>query len=157
VDKAPVAGIVADLFIRFAVCERGKTPAFATGPFDALDAVVPARLRDGYQLELRLRKEHPLLEPINPWPATRAQLHDAIFDAWDRAARRDERGKLKPLLEHVEGQDTTFVFLARLIAPATQPAPGARVARTIGAKVIVNNTIRPFVYSAGALEQLIGP
>ena len=28
-------GVVADIFVRFITCERGKTPAFASGPFDA--------------------------------------------------------------------------------------------------------------------------
>src|SRR6185295_9042832 len=49
---APATGVVADLFLRFRGCQRGKTPAFAVGPFDATDAVVPSRLRDEYELKL---------------------------------------------------------------------------------------------------------
>jgi hypothetical protein len=44
---APFNGVIADVFLNFVVCERGKTPAFASGPFDALDAIAPSRLRDG--------------------------------------------------------------------------------------------------------------
>ena len=57
--------VIADVFIRFVTCDRGKTPAFAAGPFDALDAVQPSRLRDGYELTLRVRQEdNPLLPRI---------------------------------------------------------------------------------------------
>src|SRR5262249_56717521 len=64
---APFNGVVADVFIRFFLCERGKTPAFATGPFDALDAVQPSRLREFYKLELVLRNEADPPLPANPW------------------------------------------------------------------------------------------
>ena len=39
VDVTLDSAVIADLFLRFVPCERGKTPAFAAGPFDALDAV----------------------------------------------------------------------------------------------------------------------
>src|SRR5262245_25949839 len=35
----PARGVVADVYLRFAACPRGLTPAFAGGPFDALNAV----------------------------------------------------------------------------------------------------------------------
>src|SRR5262245_20848451 len=47
---APANGVIVDLFVRYMSCERGKTPALAAGPFDALDAVQPSRLRDAYEL-----------------------------------------------------------------------------------------------------------
>ncbi len=53
----PYNGVVADVFVRFVTCERGKTPAFASGPFDALDAVQPSRLRDAHHLGLVIRKD----------------------------------------------------------------------------------------------------
>jgi hypothetical protein len=53
----PANVVVVDVFIRFYSCERGKTPAFATGPFDALDAVQPSRMREFYKLEL-VAREH---------------------------------------------------------------------------------------------------
>jgi len=49
--------LVADVFVRLIVCEHAKTPAFTTGPFDALDAATPARLRDGYEVALVIRPE----------------------------------------------------------------------------------------------------
>jgi hypothetical protein len=163
-----VEGVVADLFIRHVVCERGKTPAFAAGPFDALDAVEPSRLRDGYELKLFLRQEHreddpaaSLPIPQKPWPADAASLHAAIFEAWHKATDRTEtpgaRGasELKPLIEHGAGQDTSFVFLARVVLPAERVEATPRIRRT-PQDVRVENHIRPFVYTAGALARLAG-
>jgi hypothetical protein len=150
-----VEGIVADLFVRFEVCERGKTPAFASGPFDALDAVAPSRLRDGYHLELRLRKQRPLPVPARPTLDDLAALQRAIFEAWDIASARDEHGNLEPLPEHAAGQDNSYVFLARVVIPAAAPAAGERVTPTDGAIVRVANNLRPFIYTAGALARLL--
>jgi hypothetical protein len=49
---ATAGAVVARVFLQFEPCNRGLTPAFATGPFDALNAVQAARLRDGYRLSL---------------------------------------------------------------------------------------------------------
>ena len=156
-----IDGVVADLFIRFVVCERGKTPAFASGPFDALDAVQPSRLRDGYELKLLLRKERPLRLPEQVWPAQGALLPNAIFDAWHRTTDRTEiqgqknASELKPLHEHAAGQDTSFVFLARVVLPAEAVEGNPRPRRTPG-DVRIDNHIRPFVYTAGALARVMG-
>jgi hypothetical protein len=156
-----IDGVVADLFIRFVVCERGKTPAFASGPFDALDAVQPSRLRDGYELKLLLRKERPLRLPERLWPADGALLPRAIFDAWHRTTDRTEiqgqtnASELKPLDEHAAGQDTSFVFLARVVLPA-EPVEGNQRPRRTADEVRIDNHIRPFVYTAGALARVMG-
>ena len=86
VDGSPVPGVVADLFVRFLACERGKTPAFAAGPFDALDAVVPSRLRDGYEPRLFVRQERPLPLPAPDvlWPTARAGLPSLVVVAEDQ-------------------------------------------------------------------------
>lgn len=155
----PVEGVVADLFIRFVVCERGKTPAFASGPFDALDAVEPSRLRDGYELKLLLRKEGTLRMPERVWPTDSKLLHAAIFNAWHKTTDRTEiqgqkdASDLMPLNEHGEGQDTSFVFLARVVLPAQMAAGNPRPQRKPD-DVRIDNHIRPFVYTAGALARL---
>lgn len=147
----PYTGVVVDVFIRFAVCERGKTPAFATGPFDALDAVAPSRLRDWYELELVIRPEpepplpqpwHPELTGIPDPEARRAALQDAILDNWNEGTADTEHGDLPPLPEHRVDQDPASVFLARLVIPATAGAPPVRT----DAPVTVDNHSRPFVY-----------
>jgi hypothetical protein len=161
VSNDPVEGVVADLFIRMVVCERGKTPAFASGPFDALDAVEPSRLRDGYELRLFLRSERPLRQPDQAWPTDNALVHQAIFDSWDRTTDRTDipgqRGasELNPLDEHLAGQDTSFVFLARVVIPA-ELVDGEARPRRIEGDVRIDNHIRPFAYTAGALARLMG-
>src|ERR1051326_1451999 len=44
--------VVAGVFLTFHACDRGYTPAFASGPFDSLDASQPSRVRDAYELSL---------------------------------------------------------------------------------------------------------
>jgi hypothetical protein len=156
------SGVLVDLFVRFIPCERGKTPAFASGPFDALDAVAPSRLRDAYKLELVIRTEQPGPPPIpqNRWPdlgaiadpaARRAALHTAILAAWtDGTDSRDADDNLNPAIEHVAGQDPTSLFLARLTLPATTGSPPSR---TAGANVGVDNESRQFVYATDALSR----
>lgn len=166
VAKRTLSGVVADVFIRFVACGRGKTPAFASGPFDAIDAVQPSRLRDAYKLQLVLRKKseaqdekNPLPLPENIWPADRERYPAAVFDAWKRITSRDERNNLEPLREHLAGQDTSYVFLARVVLPtnsltgldADKP-PVRRRTEPVG----VINEIRPFVYSTAALCRLAG-
>ncbi len=94
--KVDVA-VVVDVFLSADACPVGKTPAFATGPYDALDAVTPARLADAFQLQLVPRDEgppNPIPAPQNFWPAPGA-AHDtllqAVLESWEDApATADE-------------------------------------------------------------------
>jgi len=166
VPEHTVSGVVADVFIRFVACGREKTPAFASGPFDAIDAVQPSRLRDGYKLQLFLRKKTEAEEevdslpvPENFWPADPADLPAAIFSVWKRMTSRDERNNLEPLNEHFAGQDTSYVFLARVVLPTedlTELDDDGRPERRRQEKVEIINEIRPFVYSTAALARLAG-
>lgn len=52
--------LVADVFVRFVVCERSRAPAFVQGPFDALDAATPTRLQDSYEVSLVIRTDAAL-------------------------------------------------------------------------------------------------
>lgn len=164
-------GVVADLFIRFVACERGKTPAFASGPFDATNAAVASRIRDGYELKLFIRPESdvppatgedrvPLQQrlPVNPWPDLaaipdagdrRAALREAILNGWSEEIALTRRA------EHLPDQDPTFVFLARIIIPATASAANQRPAWD-GAQVTVRNEDRLFVYTPNALARALG-
>jgi hypothetical protein len=99
-EQLPPLGVVADLFLRFRVYERGWTPAMASGLYDATDAVSPSRLRDGFELRLVPRQEEAgkLLPgvPVGPWPlpergsrwpeqsapGARKSLKEAILHAW---------------------------------------------------------------------------
>lgn len=164
---SPYNGVVVDIFIRFLICERGKTPAFALGPFDALDATVPSRLRDGTALDLVIRKEDSPPLPENGWPdltvfpnagERRTAALNALLEGWQEGTEwRDEAGRLYPLAEHVPGQDPTSLFLARGVILATAgPAEAPRPSRPEGASTLqdnasmtIDNHSRPFIYTPG--------
>ena len=124
-DGAPPArALVADVFVRFLACERGYTPSFAAGPFDALDAVATARLRDACELRLVPR---PDLDPgrdglPSPGPGLagvadpaerRARLQDAVLAAYPPSGRAGSTDELDPLAEHPPGSTA---------APSSSPA-----------------------------------
>lgn len=156
---APFDGVVVDVFLAFVACERGKTPAFASGPYEALDPVVPSRIRDGYAVTLVIRKEADPPVPVNRWPdvagiadpIVRADtMCQTVFGAWREGTQWQELdGQLAPLVEHAAGHDTTALLLARLVLPATQASAAARPQRTDGATVSVDNNIRPIVFNPG--------
>jgi hypothetical protein len=162
-------GVIVDVFVRYLTCDRGKTPAFAAGPFDALDAVQPARLRDAYELTLVPRAEAspplpatgeigaPPLPPAADVDGRRAALQEAIFTGWREGTEQwTDQGPV-PLREHVAGQDPTSLFLARLVLPATAaPTAAERPVRTPGAAVLVDNASRRFAYSTLALTRSLG-
>jgi hypothetical protein len=156
-------GVVVDVFIKFEVCERGKQPAFATGNFDALDAVAPSRLRDSYLLELVIREETAV--PIPPFPdfpdltgLTPEQIRATVIDyklqeAWkDSTAWQGPGETLLHLEEHVTSQDGTEVLLARLLIPAVSPP----LRRDLNVPIVVDNSLRRFVFSTAELVWLTG-
>jgi hypothetical protein len=165
---APFNGVVADLFLSFTVCPVGLTPAFATGPFDALDAVQPSRWRDGYILSLVARQESPTdlpnLVPRDAWPdlsgiadmAQRRQaLQEAIYTSWP-TVESDLTTAPEAPREYPTGQDQTSVWLARIIMPATQaPTADDRPPRDAGS-VTVDTGPRLFIYRARALARMFG-
>lgn len=163
VPAVPARAVVADVFLRFVACEEGLTPSFATGPFDALDAVATSRLRDAYELLLVARDAldddfsglpslGPDLAAIADLDARRAALQDAVLAAWTASGRSGQQGQLAPLPEHPRDLDTTAVFLARVLLPATPDDPPQRD----GTAVLVDNWSRRFVPSTGLLLRWLG-
>ncbi len=124
--------VIADVFLRFHACERGWTPAFASGPFDALDASQPSRIRDAYELKLVLRKSGSPETMFDPWGGlpnnpTQAQVQDAILSAWDNLkAPVDVDGDFHEV--PAELQDPTAIRLARLNMPVVSSGAPASVA-----------------------------
>lgn len=133
INEFSQAVLIADIFIRFRVVEQGKTPRFADGPFDATDAVAPARLRDDFELGLVVREEAgarrqglpgPPPAPVIPVPDADAillgipagdltQIHDRILALWrdevgDWASGRPPRlsEHLAPRLQLIDGDQT---------------------------------------------------
>lgn len=159
--------VVADVFLSAKPCGRGKTPSFASGPFDALDALVPARLAENPQLDLVLRLEGNIPPeggpavagdmpvPKNFWPAPGASaeaVREAVLGSWNIGFGTNAGETLSPLQEHVEGKEPSAVLLARVFIPVTldraasgTPAPRLDTAR----RVTVDQTIRPIIHFAG--------
>jgi hypothetical protein len=152
-------GVVVDVFVRFVSCPRGKTPAFAAGPFDATDAVQPSRLRDGYQVSLFPRPEDPQPLPDQDFNAASGRdlttLRQAVFDKWNQDAEAWTDEGLAPRREHLPNQDTTSVFLARLVVPATRGPAGTRPVRS-AADVTIDNANRRFVWPVAAIARWAG-
>jgi hypothetical protein len=165
---AAAGHVIVDLFLRFAACERGKTPAFATGPFDALDAVQPSRIRDGFELQLVPRIEGSPPLPPPRWPVfagttaaeRRQALHSAILDAWDAFRPKNRREEDVPDDPVVPTWFDPYgarhwILLARLSIPATDQGVDLPAQRDASQKIVVDSTIRPFVYTPGALLRLL--
>jgi hypothetical protein len=159
----PGRGVVADVFLRFIACARGLTPSFATGPFQALDAVATSRVRDAYDLHLIVRPG--LDDGFDGLPAPgvdlagiadlaerRARLQDAILDSYPASGRAGSPGELDPLPEHPEGVDRTAVFLARVAIPVGVANPPARA----GTAVLVDGWRRGFIPSSLLMRRWIG-
>lgn len=175
----PARAVVADVFLRFVACPRGLTPAFASGPFDALNAVSVSRLRDAYELHLVPRQNLidtglglPLRPgaftlPVDQETAEEALAREAAMDdaAADPAARRaalqdavlhgysraaDDELPRGP--EHPPQVDASAVFIARVLIPVEPTNPTVRQ----GNAVLVDNYSRRFLPATGVLARWTG-
>lgn len=160
--------VVADVFLAFHPCDRGYTPAFASGPFDALDASQPSRVRDAYELSLVLRPEANPPVATDPWAgiATVANAQKASLDAWQTLALPppDHAGDWH---ENPAAIDPTAVLLARVRLPAG-PAPNAASApvpdwsaatwadSAPGENSNIKNDVRNFILPTAAIRHLAG-
>lgn len=148
--------VVADLFLSARDCGRGMTPSFAQGPFDALDALVPARLAEEPVFELVLRAEAGAIPaPKNSWPAPSASREAklaAVLGSWDTGLSSDLDEGLDPLGEHVAGHELSAILLARIAIPVSRPADApASTPPTLDLtrRPRVDNGLRPFIYLPG--------
>jgi len=155
--------VIADVFIRFVTCRQALTPAFASGPFDALDAVQTARLRDAWEVHLVLRGDG-LDDAFNGLPQQdrdlsaltagerRAAVHDAVLDGWpDLTASSSVAGELAPPPGHPPGLDPTAVFLARVFLAVAAGDPPARAG-----DAVVDNGGRRVLPHLGLLAGALG-
>lgn len=137
----PALALIADVFLRFAACEVGLAPSFAQGPFDALNAVATAKLRDAY--ELRLVPRPGLDNAYSGLPlalggvdvasgnatARRNALQDAVLvDGYGGQGRPGGSGGLGAVPELPLDFDRSAVFLARVFIPLSAGTPAARSA-----------------------------
>lgn len=175
----PARAVVADVFLRFVACPRGLTPAFASGPLDALNAVSVSRLRDAYELHLVPRQNLtdtglglPLRPgaftlPVEDETAEEALAREAAMDdpsvdpAVRRAALQDAvlHGYSRPAddelprgPEHPPTVDASAVFIARVLIPVAPADPTVRQ----GSAVLVDNHSRRFLPGLGVLARWTG-
>lgn len=158
--KAPHNGVVADIFLRFVACGRGRTPAFASGPADALDATVYSRVRDAYELRLVPRSEDAPPAPVDPWGDVTganagerlANLKGAVLRYYDKLAQRPDRLVVPASID----QNLDWILLARVTIPATLGSGANRPNRATAAPTI-DNQLRSFAIVPGALLRLLQP
>ncbi len=130
--ELPAQAVVADLYIRFMASEVGFSPSFASGPYDALNAVATSRLRDAYELQLLARTGlddgHLGLPEVLPSagltdadPAVRRQaLQDAVLAPWSPpASPSGQRTGVATGPEHEGEMDGSAVWLARVFLPVS--------------------------------------
>ena len=168
-DGAVAAGgaVIADLFLSFHECPRGYTPAFASGPFDALDASQPSRVRDAYELSLVLRPEATASLPraADPWSTVDGATVDERIAAAVRLSAAMWHNGLQSAPENPAGVDRTAVLLARLRIPARPNADESQPPDpdwTAAAWAVVNdvpanldNGVRHVLLPPGAIRHLI--
>jgi hypothetical protein len=159
--------VVVDVFLSAEQCGRGKTPSFASGPFDALDALVAARLAENPNLELVMRMEgNPdpdggsgiagnVPAPSNFWPKpseSAATILDAVLGSWDVGFAQNADSSLGPLQEHVLGSELSAVLLARVEIPVTLDRGSGSPALPeidFNKAPVVDNSLRPIIYLPG--------
>ena len=140
--------LVFDVFVRFAICPHGKTPAFAAGPFNATDYVVASRLADAFdlglqiahavnetpanpkgtlavpaprspKLEAMLAEMQGITDPVLLEAARRLWCMESALDAWPEPSQLDPN-RLPKLAEHASDADWDKVLLARVSVPVQQ-------------------------------------
>jgi hypothetical protein len=154
----PKTYLAADIFVGFLAEERGKTPSFASGDYDATDAFTANRLLDSFSAQLRLRPESvPVPLPEDSWAAafdpggvTLSKIKDALLNGQNGSAIPTKQ--YPPSTESI-ATDTNSVFLARVKVPATQKNPGDTPQWTLPLKVDIDNYSRNFVYPTSLLSR----
>lgn len=167
-DSAGKKRIFLDVSLRFAICPHGKTPAFASGPFNSTDYVVTSRLADAFELTLDLaplagdgtpfgpQSALPALDdklaeiaalPAEQRPAARRKWAvDAALAAWPAPDPSDPTRLLK-LQEQRRAADWLKVLLARLTVPVAQDTNEAPPKVDLTRTIVVDNYLRPVVFN----------
>ena len=155
IEAAKETSVVADVFLRFVQCDRGKTPAFADNDYDATDAFTANRTLDGFRMELVLRKDTPHL-PVDPWDKVipKGSVTAATLNSVKTMLLSGKGVGMGEPQEYPEGyDDPTAVFLARAQAPRVGTGKGRPTLDY--SKVTVDNMSRLFVCSPSLLARVL--
>jgi hypothetical protein len=150
----PAMKVVADVFVRFVQCDRGKTPAFADNDYDATDAFTANRTLDGFRMELVLRKDDATL-PVDPWEKVTAKgtATAATLDSVKTLLLGGKAiGMAEPREYPADYDDPTAVFLARVAVAGKSAGAGKRPSLNYS-DIAVNNMARLFVYPPSLLAR----
>jgi hypothetical protein len=156
--------VVADVFLSFVACGRGKTPSFATmDDYDATDAFTANRLLDSFAMLLVLRGESTPRLPQDGWAGVgplRAPGSKTAAPTADALKQHMLDADLGPAVAPVEYPsdptfDRTSVFLARVKITATQASAGAVPVWDL-TTIDVNNLSRLFLYPGALLARWAG-
>lgn len=156
--------LMVDVFATFVPCTRGVTPCFATqDDYDATDAFQPNRWLDSFAMQLVLRTDSNPLTPRDPWskagnlPASGTAVNAADPAALSQILMQASAGPATAPQEYPSGFDTTSVFLARMLIPATAGSGGAPPTWVLDFKTItIDNKPRLVLYPAALLARLVG-
>jgi hypothetical protein len=157
--------VVADLFVGFTTCRRGRTPCFGVGNVDATDAFTTERLRDGAGLSLVIRTQPEADKPRQEAPYEMLSDGSLSFDDAVQELRlvkieagwresefwNSADGNINVGNEYGAGQNGTEVLLARIRLPATAGPMRYDTNGTID----IQNDIRVLSLSADELFWLI--
>lgn len=157
--------VVADLFIGFNTCERGKTPCFGVGNVDATDAFTSERLRDGAALDLIIRTETEEFKPMQKAPYEMLPAGPLVFEDALSQLRRSKieeawresdfwnssNGKINAGNEYSTDQNGAEVMLARVRLPAA----GSPLQYDSNGIIEIQNDIRVLSLSTDELFWLI--
>lgn len=117
------AHLMVDVFLTFVACTSGVTPTFATqDDYDATDAFSPNRLLDSFAMQLVLRTDATPKTPLDPWAGLGVQ--QPLIPSLRQSILSGTLGPSGTLAEYPPNFDTTAVFLARILVPATAGTGG---------------------------------
>jgi hypothetical protein len=156
--------LMCDVFATFVPCTRGLTPCFASeDDYDATDAFAANRWLDSFAMQLVLRTDiNTPVTPVDPWktsgalPSSGANLTAANEATLQNLLLAASAGPSAGAVEYPPGFDTSSVFLARVLIPATKGTPGQPPTWNLSPTISIDNNSRLFVYPAALLARLSG-
>jgi hypothetical protein len=155
-----VGSVEVEVRLSFHACDRGYTPAFATGPFDALDASQPSRVRDAHRLRLVPFGTSQPAPATDPWTGlTTANWQEQVLNAWREPPRLPAtlRNEDEALRRDTEITDLRLAILrvpVRLVSGTTAPEPDWQRTTWATPTAHLDNLARDFVLPCAALQRL---